>query len=305
MSVYLHALVSYLNEYHNSYFLVLTTISLVVISYKCIFNKARKQSNGYRLYGSKISYFTGKLEAYLRYKGIEYEFIPMTSIFFKTTVVKETGVSQMPALQLPDNRWLTDTTPIIEYFESNESDSSLNVSFPVIPKCPVQGFVSRLLEDYADEWLWRPAMYYRWSYPEDIESLSTTIGHELMSDLPLPFFLKKLIIYSRQFNTFVRNDGVTSVEMRNHLQDIYIRTLRHLNNILEKRSFLLGERPTLSDFGFMASMFRHFSMDPTPAKIMKDSAPNVYKWVSNMWSIRQLDGKIFELLKNIEPLEIS
>ena len=32
----------------------------------------------------------------------------------------------------------------------------------VIPDDPVQRFVSLLVEDYADEWLWRPAMQFRW-----------------------------------------------------------------------------------------------------------------------------------------------
>jgi hypothetical protein len=31
----------------------------------------------------------------------------------------------------------------------------------VIPLDPLVAFVSRLVEDYADEWMWRPAMHYR------------------------------------------------------------------------------------------------------------------------------------------------
>ena len=31
-----------------------------------------------RVYGSKVSYFTGKLEAYLRYKGIAYQRIALS-----------------------------------------------------------------------------------------------------------------------------------------------------------------------------------------------------------------------------------
>ena len=32
-----------------------------------------------------------------------------------------------------------------------------------------------------------------------------------------------------------------------------------------------ASRPCLADFGFFASMFRHFSLDPTPARLMRDT----------------------------------
>lgn len=64
-----------------------------------------------------------------------------------------------------------------------------------------------------------------------------------------------------------------------------------LQDILDKQSFLFGNRPCLADFGFFASMFRHFSIDPTPARIMRNTAPNVYEWVARMWN---LDYKKFD-----------
>jgi hypothetical protein len=33
-------------------------------------------------------------------------------------------------------------------------------------------------------------------------------------------------------------------------------------------------------------MFRHFSLDPTPARIMRDSAPRTYAWVARLWAAR-------------------
>ena len=108
-----------------------------------------------RVHGSEISYFTGKLEAYLRYKEIPYERVPITARSMRT-VRKKTGAAQMPAVELPDDRWMTDTTPMIAWFEREHPEPA------VIPRDPLQGFVSRLVEDYADEWLWRPALHYRW-----------------------------------------------------------------------------------------------------------------------------------------------
>ena len=57
----------------------------------------------------------------------------------------------MPAVVLPDGRWMTDTTKMIEWFESKLDKPS------IIPTDPILGYVSCLIEDWADEWWWRPA----------------------------------------------------------------------------------------------------------------------------------------------------
>ncbi len=33
-------------------------------------------------------------------------------------------------------------------------------------------------------------------------------------------------------------------------------------------------------------MFRHFSLDPTPSRIMRERAPAVYEWVARLWNAR-------------------
>jgi glutathione S-transferase len=232
-----------------------------------------------RVYGSEISYFTGKLEGYLRYKEIPYERIAMTRHYWSRVVPRQTGVAQMPAIELPDGRWITDTTPIIDWLETQHSEPA------VVPLDPVQGFVSRLLEDYADEWLWRPALHYRWSYRGDALLLSRKIVDEMFGDVPLPGALKRLVIRLRQRHRYVRGDGVTD-RTRSHVERVYLTSLAQLEAILATRPFLLGERPTLADFGFFASMFRHFGLDPTPSAIMRAQAPGVWEWVARVWNAR-------------------
>ncbi len=232
-----------------------------------------------RVYGSEISYFTGKLEGYLRYKEIPYERVAMTRHYWERVVPRATGVAQMPAVELPDGRWITDTTPIIEWFETQRPEPS------VIPSDALLGFASRLLEDYADEWLWRPALHYRWSYRGDALLLSRKIVDEMFTDIPLPRALKRWAIRRRQQHRYVRGDGVTR-RTRSHVEGIYLKTLEHLEAILSRHPFLLGERPTLADFGFFGSMFRHFGLDPTPSAIMRARAPGVWEWVARVWNAR-------------------
>jgi len=232
-----------------------------------------------RIYGSEISYFTGKLEGYLRYKEIPYERIAMTRRYWSRIVPRATGVAQMPAVELPDGRWITDTTPIIDWFETQWPEPA------VVPTDPLQAFVSRLLEDYADEWLWRPALHYRWSHRADALLLSRKIVDEMFMDIPLPRALKRLAIRLRQQHRYVRGDGVTD-RTRSHVESVYLKTLAHLEGILATRPFLLGEKPTLADFGFFGSMFRHFGLDPTPSAIMRTRAPGVWEWVARLWNAR-------------------
>ena len=109
----------------------------------------------------------------------------MTAANFKDLVREKTGAMQMPAMELPDGRWMTDTSPMIDWFEVQYPDH------PVLPADPVQAFACRLIEDYADEWLWRPAMHYRWSYPASSKLLSRQIAEDMGREIKLPGWLKR------------------------------------------------------------------------------------------------------------------
>jgi glutathione S-transferase len=144
--------------------------------------------------------------------------------------------------------------------------------------------VSRLVEDYADEWLWRPAMHYRWSYPETARLMSAWLA-EHARDRIAPEWLKRRFWRQRQFGTFVRGDGVDA-STRAAVEATYLDTLDALEAVFGRRPFVLGERPTEADFGFFASLFRHFFSDPAPARIMRERAPGVQEWVARMWNLR-------------------
>src|SRR5262245_66630274 len=100
------------------------------------------------VYGTDCSYYTGKLEAYLRAKGIDYRLEPFSPSNMERCA-RHTGVTQIPQVEQGDGTWLIDTTLIIEHFERLSPEPA------VTPRDPAVAFVSVLLEDYADEWLWR------------------------------------------------------------------------------------------------------------------------------------------------------
>ena len=241
------------------------------------------------LYGSTISYFTGKLEAALRYKEIDYRLEPMRSRAQRGLIPQATGVFQMPALQLGDGRWLTDSTLILQW------PDQAYPQYPLLPQDPVLRFVSLLLEDYADEWLWRPAMHYRWHHAQDAARLSRHISEELLSDMPGPLWLKQFFVRQRQRHLFTVGDGVNA-HTHAHVEGIYLNTLAALEAMFANRPFMLGARPSLVDIGFFWPMFRHFSQDPTAAALMQARAPHTQAWVARIWASRgsQLQGDLMQ-----------
>jgi len=229
------------------------------------------------VYGTDCSYYTGKLEAYLRAKGIAYRLEPFSDSNLRRCA-GYTGVMQIPQVECPDGTWLVDTTLIIEHFETHRPEPAVR------PTVPAVAFVSVLLEDYADEWLWRPAMHYRWSFPETARLMSAWLAEHL-AERRVPQWLKRRFWLGRQYGTFVRGDGV-SPATRAAVEASYEQTLEALERIFRTRPYVLGERPSEADFGFFASMFRHFFSDPAPGRIMRARAPAVQEWVARMWNGR-------------------
>lgn len=240
---------------------------------------AAAQYEPYDAYLMDVSYFSGKLEAYLRYREVPFRKIEPDIHTLMEAVYPATGLMKVPVVKMANGQWLKDTTPMLAWFDR------LYHNAPIIPADPVLSFLSHLVEDYADEWLWRPALYYRWMYRQDFRLLGDRIAHEVMHDLPLPKRLLAWYFGKRQQKVQIREDGVRP-ENEAHVRGTYLQLLDSMQRILSDTPFMLGSHPTLADFGLFASMFRHFSLDPTPARIMRDRAPAVYEWVARMWNAR-------------------
>lgn len=234
------------------------------------------------LYGSNISYFTGKMENYFRVRGVSYDLRSMQLPAFKKRMEKKVGVMQMPAVILPDGRWMTDTTRMIDWFEQRLPGHGL------MPADPLQRFLCLLLEDWADEWWWRPAMHYRWHYAEGARFASWHLADELLGAVPGPVGLKRLYLQQRQRAGYTTGDGMCTDNVV-AVEAGVSRLLATLQSIFSMRPFLFGDRPSLADIGFSGPFFRHLALDPVPLEIIRQQAPAVLEWVARLWNTRLSD----------------
>ena len=113
------------------------------------------------LYGVPCSLYTGKARAYLIKQNIPYrESVPATAHYYNK-VLPAVHRLMMPTLELPDHTFIQDGTIIIEHFENQPDIPS------TLPPTPKQKIVALLIDVIGMEGLLRPAMHYRWNFPDD------------------------------------------------------------------------------------------------------------------------------------------
>ena len=107
-------------------------------------------SGPYRVYGLNQSYFTRKLTGYLDYKEIPWVLRRFGGM--NPTVTAAGWPGGIPAVQNPDGVFMWDSTAVIHHLELRFPER------PVLPPDPVQRFLCYVIEDVADEWLYRAAV---------------------------------------------------------------------------------------------------------------------------------------------------
>jgi len=238
-----------------------------------------KAHEPYKVYLADVSYFSGKLETYLRYKEIPFERVETNAQIGFEEIYKHTGILKVPAVKTADDLWLKDTTPMLDWFEEKYPKHS------IMPEDPANKFVSKLIEDYADEWCWRTAMYFRWRDPANSAYLGQRIGKEVLGQWPIPTKYAGWYFKHRQKKIFMYGDGLTN-ESEPFIRKQYFDLLESLDSLLKDTTFLLGNTVTLVDIAMMGPFFRHYFCDPEPAKIMRDQFPRVLEWVVKVWNAK-------------------
>ena len=231
----------------------------------------------YTLYGAPVSLYTGKARSYLRTQDIDFVEIAPGSERYLKHIVPTVGRWIIPCLETPAGDIVQDGADIIDHFEKGPGQHLRR--FSAYPESPVLLAISHLFELFGGEGLLRPAMHYRWNFDEqNLTFLSSEFAllvpgasHDEEAFLHNSGRMRKAAV------TFgVTPDSVGAIEAAFH------QWLDLFSAHLVDHPYLLGDHPTIGDYGLIAAMWAHLYRDPAPAMLIKQRAPRVGRWVERM-----------------------
>lgn len=239
-------------------------------------------ANRYTLWGTPHSLYTGKIRSYLIKKGVPFDEITSSGTHFNREVVAQIGHRVVPVIQTPEGELVQDTTVMIDLIESRFATPNF------VPAGPLQRFAAELLDGFGSNYLMPIAMHYRWSYRERQELFLRAEFARAIPAMPHEQRLEAASKLMARFAGFLPNLGVTT-EVMPAMEASYAELLAVLEQHLQNHPYLLGGRPSIADFGMMASLFAHLGRDPVPASLMKTTAPSVFRWTERMNSPAIID----------------
>src|SRR5258708_16975583 len=223
------------------------------------------------LYGWHLSYYSGKARCYLRYKQIPFVDTPVDFLTLMMQVKRHTGAVVMPVVVTPQSEWLQDSSALIDELEQRFPARS------VIPLTPVRRFATYLLETWGDEW-WIPvAMHTRWSYPENYQLFERDGGAALLPHWPKFLRDRAVAKAANAMRGYLSRIGVVAQQTplpERRTSDM----LDKLDTHFAANRFLLGDAPTIADFGLIGTMYGHLGRDPWPKRELIDPRKALRAW---------------------------
>lgn len=244
----------------------------------------------YRLFGADTSPYSVKVRAFLKYKGVDFEWIGRSS----ATEQEFQSFAQVPTVPLlvsPKRAPNQDSTDILSCVENDHAEPSC------VPDDAACAVLALILEDYADEWLNKVMFQQRWGQKPDRDDAAERTMMQLFDDKP-PRARKKT---RDQIAKRMRDRlPLVGVERKNEktLKTSFERFATLLNAHLENNLFVFGGRPSVADFA-LAGQLSQLLLDPTPGEWLRTNAPFVTAWCEFMDAPKA--GAPFKPLEELEP----
>ena len=118
-------------------------------------------ATSYTLYGWEVSYYTGKVRSYLRFKGIPFVEVAPNIFNYYVTLRRKTGVVAIPVVCTPEGEWWQDSSDIIDRLEARFPAPS------ILPATSVQRFAAYLFELWGDEFWLPTGLITRWCHLDE------------------------------------------------------------------------------------------------------------------------------------------
>ncbi len=225
------------------------------------------------LYGSPLSLYTGRARSYLIKAGLPYrETLPNSGYYEENVFPKMGGRRSIPVIETETGEIIRDGAAIIDYYEAK-------TGYAFSPKSPKHRIVSLLFDVIGTEGLLRPAMHYRWNFPEENQDfLQFHFETFTPSHLDKPEMARKRMNRMREAG---RNFGAVPKSLV-LIESLYERLLEKLDSHFSASPYLLGGKPCIGDFGIIAPLYGHLGRDPKPLSLMQSKAVRLFRWVERM-----------------------
>lgn len=229
----------------------------------------------FKLYGWHLSYYTGKVLCYLRYKRIAHTFIQVSLWTLMYRIKRKTGVTVMPVLVTDQDEWIQDSSVIMDRMEALYPQPSIQLS------TPVQRFAASLMEAWGDEW-WVPiAMHTRWTHSENYTLFEKEAGASLLPGFPKVMQRFAVARTAKLLRSYLGSVGVRAEQYA--LMDEWTHAMLDLlDQHFAKHDYLFGNQPSVGDFGLVGTMYGHLGRDPWPKREMVAPRANLRAWIDRM-----------------------
>jgi len=226
------------------------------------------------LYAMPASYYSARVRSYLRKRRLPFEERTPGDPRFVTEIVPTLGQWIIPVLVLPDGTIIQDSAAILDHL-----DRDAPASDKLTPPAALGTVVAHLIYLLGGEGLLKAAMHYRWSFPENLDFLRQDFALSLSP--PGALDLSTFERAERRMRSAAARLGVSEATIP-AIEASYLAFLDALDAHLASTPYVLGDRPTLADYGLISPLHAHLGRDPVPAMLMKTRAPRVVRWIERM-----------------------
>ena len=237
----------------------------------------------YILYGMQASLYTGKARAYMRRNRIAVTERGAGHPDYTGKIFPHINRFIMPVVVAPDGEIIQDGTDILDYLEGQGLGHE-----PLYPEDPVLRAVAHIFELFGNEGLLRPAMHYRWNFDDvNLDFLKISFADVFPAHMDAA---GRAVMFDHASGKIRKAGAAFGVSPETHakIEESYAEFLSLLNAHLKETYYVLGDRPTIADYGLFNPLYAHLARDPAPAHLMKTTAPYVWNWVERMNRPEQL-----------------
>ncbi|MEM7284880.1 MAG: glutathione S-transferase C-terminal domain-containing protein [Actinomycetota bacterium] len=222
----------------------------------------------YRVHGLTRSYFTRKVTGYLDYTDRAWRLEP-GGVNDNEEATAAGWNGGMPVIFRPDGTPMWDSTSVIAHLDTHPE---IDPRRRAIPDDPTLRFLAYFLDDFSDEWFYRPAVGSRWSYPANTVTAGWQIAQELATGRGVPAAVMREMVVATMTGSLPKL-GVTEHNVDAWMNQVFVRWLEALEPHLSATGYLLGSRPSVADFAMFGANVAHFVGDPYCRELADEHGP--------------------------------